>query len=148
MNFPGENEEKGVFTKLSRQGLVKPVLVPPPLLVGLGALKTLLTRAVQPDSTSVCSWVAKVSPSPLFHTVALLSLGSENLARNFSNRSFGCGFFAYSWRLPAYSGASLLTIDKFSFFTYNWSFFAYSFSFLTYNWSFFAYSGKVHLIRA
>ena len=42
----------------------------------------------------------------------------------------------------------LLTIDHFSFFTYSWSFFAYSFSFLTYSWNFFAYSGKVRLIRA
>ena len=62
--------------------------------------------------------------------------------------SFGCGFFAYSWKLPAYSGAFLLTVDNFSFFTYNWSFFAYSFSFFTYSWSFFAYSGKVRLVRA
>ena len=53
----------------------------------------------------------------------------------------GCGFFAYSWKLPAYSGAFLLTVGNFSFF-------AYSFSFLTYSWSFFAYSGKVLLIRA
>ena len=60
----------------------------------------------------------------------------------------GCGIFAYSWKLPAYSGAFVLTINKFSFFTYNWSFFAYSFSFFTYNWSFFAYSGKVRLISA
>ena len=60
----------------------------------------------------------------------------------------GCGFFAYSWKLPAYSGAFLLTVDTFSFFTYSWSFFAYSFSFLTYSCSFFAYSGKVRLIRA
>ena len=48
---------------------------------------------------------------------------------------------------PAYSGAFLLTIDNFGFFTYNWSCFAYSFSF-TYSWSFFAYSGKVRLTRA
>ena len=61
---------------------------------------------------------------------------------------WGCGFFAYSWKLRAYSGAFLLTIDNFSFFSYNWSFFAYSFSFFTYNWSFFTCSGKVHLIRA
>ena len=27
----------------------------------------------------------------------------------------GCSFFAYNWKLPAYSGASLLTIDNFSF---------------------------------
>ena len=57
-------------------------------------------------------------------------------------------FFAYSWKLPAYSGALLLTVDNFSFFTYSWSFFAYSFSFFTYSWSFLAYSGKVRLIRA
>ena len=30
--------------------------------------------------------------------------------------------FAYSWKLPAYSGAFLLTVDNFSFFAYNWSF--------------------------
>ena len=29
--------------------------------------------------------------------------------------SLGCGFFAYSWKLPAYSGAFLLTVDNFSF---------------------------------
>ena len=34
---------------------------------------------------------------------------------------FGCGFFAYSWKLPAYNGAFLLTVDDFSFFTYIWS---------------------------
>ena len=51
----------------------------------------------------------------------------------------GCGLFAYSWKLPTYSGAFLLTVDLFSFSTYNWSFFAYSFSFFTYSWSFFAY---------
>ena len=28
----------------------------------------------------------------------------------------GCGFFAYSWKLPACNGAFLLTIDNFSFF--------------------------------
>ena len=63
-------------------------------------------------------------------------------------QDFGYGFFAYNWKLPAYGGAFLLTVDTFSFFTYSWSFFAYSFSFLTYNWSFFAYSPKVRLIRA
>ena len=60
----------------------------------------------------------------------------------------GCGFFAYSWKLPAYSGAFSLTLDNFSFFAYSWSFFAYSFSFFTYSWSLFAYSGTVRLIRA
>ena len=51
---------------------------------------------------------------------------------------FGCNFFAYSWKLPAYS----LTVDTFGFVAYNWSFFVYSFSFFTYKWSFFAYSAK------
>ena len=67
--------------------------------------------------------------------------GREGLGRGFGEGlgmawggfDFGCGFFAYSWKLPAYSGAFLLTIDNFSFFTHNWSFFAYSFSFLTYS---------------
>ena len=49
----------------------------------------------------------------------------------------GMRLFAYSWKLPAYSGAFLLTVDNFSFFTYSWSFFTYSFSFFTYSWSFF-----------
>ena len=57
-------------------------------------------------------------------------------------------FFAYSWKLPAYSGAFLLTVENCSFLTYIWSFFAYSFSFFTYSWSFFAFSGKVRLIKA
>ena len=60
-------------------------------------------------------------------------------------------FFAYSWKLPAYNGAFLLTVDNFSFFAYSWSFSAYSFSFFTYNWSLWlwAYSeNNVHLIRA
>ena len=63
----------------------------------------------------------------------------------------GCGFFAYSWKLPAYSGAVFTyswQFNYFSFSTYSWSFFGYSFSFFTYSWSFFAYSGKVRLIRA
>ena len=49
----------------------------------------------------------------------------------------GCNFYAYSWKLPAYNEAFLLTIDNFSFFAYNWSFSAYSFSFFAYNFSFF-----------
>ena len=49
----------------------------------------------------------------------------------------GYGFFAYSWKLPAYSGVFVLTVENFSFFTYSWSFFAYSFSFFAYSWSFF-----------
>ena len=43
---------------------------------------------------------------------------------------FDAAFFAYSWKLPAHSGALLLTIDNLSFLAYTWSFFAYSFSFL------------------
>ena len=35
----------------------------------------------------------------------------------------GCGFFAYSWKLPAYSGALLLTVDNFSFIAYNFAFY-------------------------
>ena len=60
--------------------------------------------------------------------------------------------FAYSWKLPAYGRAFLLTVVIFSFFTYNWSFLAYSWSLLAYSWSFFtynessfAYNGKVCL---
>ena len=60
----------------------------------------------------------------------------------------GCSFFAYSWKLPAYSGAFLLTVDSFSFFAYSFSFFAYSLSFFAYSFSFLACSGKVLLIRA
>ena len=54
-------------------------------------------------------------------------------SENVTNYSDGCSFFAYSWKLPAYSGAFLLTVDNFSIFTYSWSFFAYSFSFFTYS---------------
>ena len=60
----------------------------------------------------------------------------------------GCGFFAYSWKLPTYSWAFLLTVDNSSFSTYSWSFFTYNFSFFAHSWSFFAYNGKVRLIRA
>ena len=60
----------------------------------------------------------------------------------------GMQLFAYSWKLPAYSGAFLLATDNFGVFAHSWSFFAYNFSFFTYSWSFFAYSGKVRLIRA
>ena len=61
----------------------------------------------------------------------------------------GCGFFAYSWKLPAYSGVLfLLTVDSFRFFTYSWSFFTYSFSPFYLQLELFAYSGKVRLIRA
>ena len=57
----------------------------------------------------------------------------------------GCSFFAYNWKLPAYTGAFLLAIDNFSLFTYSWSFLTYNFSLFTYNWSSFAHSGKVRL---
>ena len=43
---------------------------------------------------------------------------------------FDGGFSAYSWKLPAYGGAFLLTVDNFSLFTYSRCFFAYSFSLL------------------
>ena len=43
-------------------------------------------------------------------------------------------FSAYTWKLPAYSVAFLLTADTCSFFPYSWSFLAYT--------------GKVRLIRA
>ena len=59
----------------------------------------------------------------------------------------GCDFFAYSWKFPACSGAFLLTVDTFSFFTYNWSFFAYNFSFLLAVGVFLLTVGKVRLIR-
>ena len=55
---------------------------------------------------------------------------------------FGCGFFAYSWKLPAYSGAFVLTVGNLSFRTHSWSLFTYSFSFSTYNWSFLLTVGK------
>ena len=60
----------------------------------------------------------------------------------------GCGFFAYSCKLPAYSGAFLLTVDKFSFLLTVGAFLLTVLAFLLTVWSFFAYSGKVRLIRA
>ena len=60
----------------------------------------------------------------------------------------GCGFFAYSWKLPAYSGAFYLQLTILAFLLTVGAFLLTSFSFLTYSWSFFAYSGKVRLIRA
>ena len=54
----------------------------------------------------------------------------------------GCNFSPYNWKLPAYSGAFVPTVDNFSFFTYSWSFDAYSFSSFTYNWSFSLTMGK------
>ena len=41
---------------------------------------------------------------------------------------------AYSWELPAYNGAFLLTIENFSFSTCSWSFFTYSWSFFSLQW--------------
>ena len=55
---------------------------------------------------------------------------------------YGCGFFAYSWKLPTYNGAFLLTVDNFSYFTYSWSLSAYSFSFFTYTGTFLLTVGK------
>ena len=52
-------------------------------------------------------------------------------------RSFGCGFFAYSWKLPAYSGAFLRTIQNLSFSVYSWSVFTCNLSFLNYSWQHF-----------
>ena len=75
---------------------------------------------------------------------------ADSFGRKYVLRLFlkGCGFFAYSWKLPAYSGAFfLLTVDNLGFFTYSWSFFAYNFSFFSYSFSFVTYSGKVRLVR-
>ena len=80
----------------------------------------------------------KGCPKKFVATLVSKFLTEGNVLRIF----FGCGFFAYSWKLPAYNGAFLLTVDNFSFFTYNLSFFAYGFSFFTCSWSFLAYSGK------
>ena len=62
----------------------------------------------------------------------------------------GCSFFAYSWKLPAYSGAFLnLQLTILASFTCNWSVFTYNFSsFFTCNWNLFAYNGRVRLISA
>ena len=43
-------------------------------------------------------------------------LARDQCINNSPGFFFGCGFFAYSWKLPAYSGAFLLTVDNFSFF--------------------------------
>ena len=61
--------------------------------------------------------------------------------KNLSGALWGCSFFAYNWKLPAYNKAFLLTILAFLLTADNFSLF-------TYIWSFFAYSGKVRLIRA
>ena len=46
--------------------------------------------------------------------------GKMAILRRFSFKRMW--FFAYCWKLPAYSGAFLLTFDNFSFCTYSWSF--------------------------
>ena len=51
-----------------------------------------------------------------------LTLQAGSSRKTFLIGRFGCGFFAYRWKLPAYSGAFLLTVDNFSFFAYSWSF--------------------------
>ena len=60
----------------------------------------------------------------------------------------GCGFSAYSWKLPAYSGAFLLTVDNFSFLLTVLAFLLTVLVFLLTVGAFFACSGKVRLIRA
>ena len=52
---------------------------------------------------------------------------------------FGCGFFAYSWKLPAYNRAFYLQLMILAVFLTVGA---------AYSWSLFAYSGKVRLIRA
>ena len=44
--------------------------------------------------------------------------------------SNGMRLFAYSWKLPAYSGAFLLAVDNLSFCAYSWSFFISALAFL------------------
>ena len=62
---------------------------------------------------------------------------------------FGCGFFAYNWKLPAFSGAFLLTVHNFLAFCLTvGAFLLTELCFFTYSWSFFTYSGKVRLIGA
>ena len=62
----------------------------------------------------------------------------------------GCSFSAYSWKLPACSGAFLLTVASGSCFACSFSFFTCSFRFWAYNFSlfacFFTYRKKVRLM--
>ena len=103
------------------------------------------------DRMQKCGWRC-MSESALMQRLARKDCEEDNSTispgLNLRKPFFGCGFFAYNWKLPAYSGASLLTVDILGFSAYNCSFFTYSFSFSTYSWSFFAYSGKVRLISA
>ena len=91
---------------------------------------------LKPPFVTPPSAAAQIPSLSIFRTIRLLPF------------SGGCGFFAYSWKLPAYSGAFLLTADNFSFFAYSWSFSAYSYSFYTYSWSFCAHTRKVRLVGA
>ena len=86
-------------------------------------------------------WLSKCRTRNGLHEKYAIAAFSER-----KDNRLGCGYFAYNWKLPAYNGAFLLTVENFAFFAYSWSFFAYSFSFFTYSWSFF--SGKVRLTRA
>ena len=44
------------------------------------------------------------------------SCGCRATLCNYGGRSIlGCSFFAYNWKLPAYSGAFILTVDNFAF---------------------------------
>ena len=69
--------------------------------------------------------------------------------------SSGCGFFAYSWKLPAYNGAFLLTIELsylqltiLAFLLTISTFLLTILAFLLTIGALFAYNGKVRLIRA
>ena len=69
--------------------------------------------------------------------------GCKEKARKEESR---CGFFAYSWKFPAYSAVFYLQLTMLV--SHSCSFLAYRFSFLLTIGVFFAYSGKVCLIRA
>ena len=120
----------------------KPGGVPPKFFMFIGfKVKSSggLTRLSQPD--------LPLCPRPPLgsHWQTVISLGDT---RNFHQIILGCAFFAYSWKLPAYSGAFLLTVDSFSFFACNWSLFAYNLAFCLQLELSLAYSGKVRLVRA
>ena len=89
-----------------------------------------------------------ISYSPANLLKALRSLGksknqkSSFICREKVNGDFllvgilkGCGFSPYSWKLPAYSPAFLLTVVIGSLFAYSWSFLTYSWSSFAYSWS-------------
>ena len=122
--------------------------------------ETLFIILKKKGETSLCArFCWRPSPGCLNNAKRWTTRSHDSRVSGFSmdlrGKKEGHGFFAYSWKLPASSGAFLLTVDNLSFFAYNWSLFAYSFgyfthsfSFFTCSWSFFAYSGKVCLIRA